>query len=66
MVNEATFSDAQESTHSVEQAGQFLGNLQFSDSKSDSLDGCIKQVTIDKVSLDNVIMYKVRVNNIVI
>ena len=35
MVNEAAFSDAQELTYSVEQVEQLLGNLQFSDNKSD-------------------------------
>ena len=34
-VNKAIFSDAQESTYSMEQVRQLLGNLQFSDSKSD-------------------------------
>ena len=34
-VNEAAFSYAQESTYSMEQVEQLLGNLQFSDSKSD-------------------------------
>ena len=60
-VNKAVFSDTQESTYSVE---QLLGNLQPSGSKSDWLDGCIKQVTINEVGLGNVIIYKVRVNNI--
>ena len=35
MMNEAAFSNAQESNYSVEQVEQLLGNLQFSDSKSD-------------------------------
>ena len=63
-VNEVALSDAQESTYSVEQVEQLFGNLQFSDRESDLLDGCKKWVTIDEVSLDNVIMDKVRVNNI--
>ena len=65
-INEATFSTSQESTYSVEQAGQLLGNMQFSDteSRSDWLDRYIQEVTIDEVNLENVILYKVKVNNI--
>ena len=64
MVNEAAFSNTQELTYSMEQAEQLLGNLQFSDGESDWKHGCIKQVTIDEVSLDNIITYKVKVNKI--
>ena len=35
-VNEANFSTGQESTYSVEQAKQLLGNMQFSNSESSS------------------------------
>ena len=41
-MNEAAFTNAQELTYSMEQVEQLLGNLQFSDSESDCLDGCIK------------------------
>ena len=35
-INEATFSTSQDSTYSMEQAEQVLGNMQFSDSESGS------------------------------
>ena len=57
-------SSVPESTYSVEQGEQLLGNLRFSDRESDSLDAGIKEVTADEASLGNVILYKVRVNNI--
>ena len=57
-------SSVPESTYSVEQVEQLLGNLKLSDSKSDWLDAGIKKVTVDEASSGNVILYKVRVNNI--
>ena len=49
----------------MEEAGQFIRGMQLSDTISDSdwLDKVIKEVTVDKVSLDSAILYKVRVNN---
>ena len=65
-VNEATFSTGQETMYLVEQAKQLLGNMQFSDSecRSDWLDRYIQDVPIDDVNLENVILYKVKVNNV--
>ena len=65
-INEATFSVGQESTYSVEQTKQLLGDMQFSDSESvsDLLDRYIQEVTIDEVNLENVILYKVKLNNL--
>ena len=65
-INEATFSTSQESTYSVEEAKQLLGNMQFSDSESgsDLLDRYIQEVTIDEINLANIILYKVKVNNL--
>ena len=60
-VNEATFSNAQELTYSMEQAEQLLVNLHFSNSESKCLDWYMTLVTIDEVSSENVILYKVRV-----
>ena len=57
-------ASAPESTYSVEQAEQLLGNLRLSDSESTWLDIGIKEVTVDKASSGNVILYKVRVNNL--
>ena len=61
----ALFSRPQESIYSVEQAEQVIGGMQLSDTGSDSdwLDRVIKDVTVDKASSDNAILYKVRVNN---
>ena len=55
-INETTFSTSQESTYSAEQTKQLLGNIQFSDSKSQSygLDMYIQEGTIDEVNLENV------------
>ena len=65
-INEATFSTGQESTYSVEQAKQLSGNMQFSDCefRSDWLDRYIQEVTIDEINLANVILYRVKVNNL--
>ena len=59
-------SRPQESTYSIKEAEQLIGGMQLSDTSSDPdwLDVVIKEVTTDKVSSDNVILYKVRVNNI--
>ena len=43
---------------------QLLGNLNLSGSESNWLDWCIKEVTVDKASSGNIILYKVRVNNV--
>ena len=48
----------------MEQAQQLLGNLRLSDSESNWLDIGIKEVTIDEASSGNVVLYKVRVNNL--
>ena len=37
-INEAIFSASQESTYSMEQAKQLLGNMQFSDSELGQID----------------------------
>ena len=53
-INEAAFTMAQESTYSVEEAKQLLGNMHFSgsNSKSEWLDQHIREVTLDEVNLD--------------
>ena len=50
----------------MEQAEQLLGNMQFSDSEPglDWLDRYIQEVTVDEVNLENVILYKFKVNNL--
>ena len=65
-INEATSSTGQGSTYYVKQAEQLLGNMQFRDSESGSdwLDRYIQEVTIDDINLENVILYKVKVNNL--
>ena len=65
-VNDSALSSRpQESIYSVEQAEQVIGGMQLCDTGSDSdwLDGVFKDVTVDKASSDNAILYKVRVNN---
>ena len=51
-------------TYLVEQAEQLLGSLGLSDSGFNWLEADIKEVMIDKASSGNVILYKVRINNI--
>ena len=65
-INKAAFAMAQESTYSVEEAEQLLGNMHFSgsDSELEWLDQYIRVVTIDEVNLDNLILYMVKVNNL--
>ena len=65
-INEAAFTMAQESTYSIQEAKQLLQNMCFSDRKSESewLDQHIKEVTTDEVNLYNVILYRVKVNNL--
>ena len=65
-INKATFSSNWKSTYSMDQAKQLLGSMQFSDSESESewLDRYIQEVTIDKVSLENAILYRVKVNSL--
>ena len=68
-MNEAALSSQpKESTSSVEQAEQLIRGMQLSDTSSESewLDKVIKEVIVDKVSSDNAIVYKVKVNNTVV
>ena len=59
-INETAFATVQESTFSVEEAKQLLGNMCFSDSNSELewLDQHVRDVTIDKVNVDNLIIYR--------
>ena len=43
---------------------QLLGILNLSNSESNWLDRCIKEVTVDEASSGNVILYKVKFNNV--
>ena len=52
-----------ELTYPVEKAEQLLESLGHSDSESEWLGAGIKEVRIDEASSDNVILYKVRINN---
>ena len=62
----ALSSRPQESTYPIEQAEQLIRGMQLPNTSSDSdwLDVVIKEVAIDEVSAANVILYKVRVNNV--
>ena len=66
-INETALSSRpQELAYSIEEAKQLMGKMQLSDTSSDSdlLDVVIKEVTVDDISSANVILYKVRVNNV--
>ena len=49
----------QKSNYSVEQTEQLLGNLKLSNSEPNWPDAGINEVTVDKASTGNVILYKV-------
>ena len=68
-VNEAALSSQpKDSTYSIEQAKQLIRGMQLSDTNSDSewLGRVIKEVTVDEVSSNYAILYKVKVNNTVV